>query len=116
MLKNFAIAWTLMWGLSYIVVAMIAPDISDLPGIVYIVTGELIIMGVTMKVCDIHARGFTNIFLGCLGGLMIYGGIASWTGVAIWNVPFENLELFQVSMAFADLLSATFMFVLALER
>lgn len=49
------------------------------------------------------------------GVLMVYGGVASWTGLAVWNVPF-NLEMFQVSMAFADLLGAVFLFVLAITE
>jgi hypothetical protein len=47
---------------------------------------------------------------------MTFGGVASWTGLVQWNVPFVNVELFQVSMAFADLLSAVFMFVIAIEQ
>ena len=46
---------------------------------------------------------------------MVYGGVTSWTGVAEWNVPF-NPEMFQISMGFADLLSAVFMFILAISE
>lgn len=47
---------------------------------------------------------------------MVYGGVASWAGLAVWNVPFNNPEMFQVSMAFADLLGAVFLFILAITK
>jgi len=46
----------------------------------------------------------------------VWGGVVSWTGIVLWQVPFPNKEFFQVSMAFADLLSATFMFTLCLSN
>jgi hypothetical protein len=49
-----------------------------------------------------------------LGVFMVWGGVASWTGLAVWKVPFPNKEFFQVSMAFPDLLSVVFMFILSL--
>ena len=58
--------------------------------------------------------GIGQFLLFILGLVEVYGGIASWCGLGIWNVPFPNIELFQVSMAFADLLSAVFLFYLAI--
>lgn len=56
------------------------------------------------------------ILLVVLAMLSVYSGVASWTGKAIWAVPFANKEIFQVSMAFLDLLGAVFMLDLALEK
>jgi drug/metabolite transporter (DMT)-like permease len=43
-LKRFAIAWNLMWGLSYIIVAVIAPWISDVSNIFYAFLGAWILL------------------------------------------------------------------------
>lgn len=115
----FAIAWLLMWGLAYIATAIFAPwiagDAAD-GTFLYAALGCLILVFLALYIMAYNKLGyvFTAIFLGILGILEVYGGIASWTGLMIWNVPFANLEIFQVSMAFADLISAAVFFYLAI--
>ena len=118
---KFAICWLLMWGMSYIATALFAPEISGdlvLGAISYSFLGSVLIALVV-------ARSFRNNLLTFSGwwiryGLFAlalvatYGGILSWSGVAVWNVPFPNKELFQVSMAFGNLFSAVLMLYLAL--
>ena len=117
-LKTLAIAWILMWGMSYIMVALVAPWIADTPPLVYGALGAFILFCLLLRhiAYDELGNNIVRIIFFCLGTLMVFGGITSWTGVALWNVPFPNVEIFQVSMAFADLLSAVFMFVLAIEK
>lgn len=114
-----ALAWTTMWGISYIITASIASPISlDTPSLFYAVIGVTILIGVDAKllandIIGYAAVSFLFIVLACL---MVYGGVASWAGLSMWNVPFVNLELFQVSMAFADFIAAAFMFVIAFDK
>jgi len=114
MLKRLAVAWCLMWGISYLVVAVTTPWISEVSNIIYASLGAWILLSLALlhlvhsKIGHIIIR----LMFFAQGVLMVYGGVTSWTGIAVWNVPF-NPELFQVSMAFADLLAAVFLFVLA---
>ena len=116
-LKDLAEAWTIMWGLSYIIVALVAPSISEAPPIGYGLLGIVILWMVFLMYVAYDKLGY-RILAGAffaLGVAMVYGGVVSWTGAGLWNVSFPNKELFQVSMAFADLLSAVFMFMLGLD-
>lgn len=118
-LKTLAIAWTLMWGLSYIFVAFVAPNIAiDTPAFFYLILGAIMILSTWLRYFTTNPLGRTLIrgLLLILGALEVYGGIASFSGVGLWNVPFANIEIFQVSMAFADLISAVFLFVLAIDK
>lgn len=116
-LKRFAVAWNIMWGFSYIIVAAVAPWIVDgdiLTNIsLYIGLGLAILIGVILRLSTKHQL-LGRIILSFTALIEIYGGITSWTGITPWNVPFPNPEIFQVSMAFADLISAVFMLTLAL--
>jgi drug/metabolite transporter (DMT)-like permease len=116
-LRKFAVAWCLMWGLSYVVVAVVAPWISDVSNIVYTSLGVSILLSLVLsyRVHDRFGWIIIRMIFFAQGVLMVYGGVTSWTGLAVWNVPF-NPEMFNVSMAFADLISATFFFVLALTE
>jgi hypothetical protein len=116
-LKDLAEAWTIMWGLSYIMVALVAPSISEVPALGYGVLGFFILFMAFLTHIAYDKFGY-DVLAGAffaLGIAMVYGGVVSWTGTGLWNIPFPNKELFQVSMAFADLLSAVFMFMLGLE-
>jgi hypothetical protein len=117
-LKRIAISWTATWALSYIVVAFEAPSISDVSPILYGLLGVgLLVMSIVSAVEPEEAT--VNKILGVayfvIAYLMVYGGVTSWTGTFIWNVPFEAKELFQVSMAFADFISAAVMIYLSGE-
>ena len=117
-LELFAGAWVLMLGLSYIIVAIFTPNISDMNPLAYIMLGSVFLFALVLEHLAYDKLGhfFVRILWIGLGILMTYGGITSWAGIAIWNVPFPNKEIFQVSMACMDLLSAVFMFVLALHE
>jgi hypothetical protein len=117
-LKKFAVSWIVMWALSYIVVALVAPQVSDVSPIVYGLLGAgLLVMSILTVLQEWNTQ---NDMFGFLLGLayfsvavlMVYGGVTSWTGISIWNVPFEAKEVFQVSMAFADFIAAAFMLYL----
>lgn len=118
-LKSFATFWTLMWGISYIIVAIIAPTIVDFQYAtgLYIALGLSILVGLfNLFLLDNPINhAIARIMFILLGILMVFGGICSWAGLTTWNIPFDNKGLFQVSMAFADLLSAVFMFIVALD-
>lgn len=113
-----------MWGIAHIIAAIVAPDLllsSDLPDVPTVLVGVLILVPTIFYYCVPANKNrivnvLSRIALLLVGGLMVYGGIISWTGLVIWNVPFPNLEPFQVSMAFADLIAGVFMFVLAIEQ
>lgn len=116
-LRRFAVAWCLMWSLSYVVVAVVAPGISDFNNIVYASLGAWILLSLVLSylVHDRFGRVIIRVMFFAQGVLMVYGGVTSWAGLAVWNVPF-NPEMFYISMAFADLLSAAFFFVLAITK
>lgn len=122
--KTFAVAWCLMWGLAHIIAAVVYPDLavsSAFPDPPTALVGLLILIPtifyflVPQKV-NKTVNIISRIALMIVGGLMTYGGIISWTGLVVWNVPFPNLEIFQVSMAFADLIAAVFLMFLAIEE
>lgn len=129
MLKRFAIAWLVMWGLSYIIVGIQCPQIAGgdpyIGALTYEVLGAAILLSIMacllrtsflvggLMVEPARVRSIGHVALFVLGVIMVYGGIVSWAGVAVWNVPFDNKEIFQVSMALANMLSAAFMFLLA---
>jgi sulfite exporter TauE/SafE len=108
-----------MWGLCYVLVALIAPDIAGLPllfgGILYASLGIILLAAVGLSLFGTHAN-FGRLVFFVMGVLMVWAGVESWTGLGLWKVPFENKELFQVSMAAADLLSGASMFFLSLTK
>lgn len=119
-MRKFALAWLLMWALSYFAVATLAPGVGGtserVGAALYTLVGGLILIALTLTVTQSPMlRGTGKLMLLVLGLFEVWGGVASWTGVSIWNIPFANKELFQVSMAFADLISAAFMLYLVLR-
>lgn len=116
-MKDLIEAWIIIWGLSYIITAIVAPNISEVDPITYGFLGIVIISILVLA----HFAQF-QISRECLGIAflalsitMVCGAVVSWTGAGLWNVPFPNKELFQVSMALADFLSAVFMMLLAID-
>lgn len=105
-----------MWSLSYILVAIFAPSISDIHPLFYGILGVWLAFMLLLDHLAYDKLGYfiVSVLWVFNGTLMVYGGVTSWAGLAVWNVPFPNKEIFYVSMAFADLISAVFMFVLAL--
>lgn len=117
-LRKFAVAWNLMWGLSYVIVALFAPWIGGEEVTINIVLYMALGISILLSLALLNRKKGHSVgrgMLAILGVVSVYGGIASWTGLTLWNVPFPNRELFQVSMAFADLLGAVFMFFLAID-
>ena len=126
-LRKFAVAWTLMWAFAYIFTAVFAPYVGGEDVTTNFVTflglGAWMIISLALysnkspcvNVSITRSEIIGRIFLFWLGLIEVFGGITSWTGLALWNVPFPNKELFQVSMAFADLIAAVFMFYLAID-
>ncbi len=113
-LKKVAAVWLVMWGLSYIFYAALVPWLDLVPKILFagfgiVIVGSAICSGLAGKKWQLS---IINVVLALL---QIYGGVASWTGLHIWNVPFANKEMFQISMACADLLAAVFLLYLASE-
>jgi len=118
---QFAMCYLLMWGLAYTVTAIVAPGIGGDPSqavVLYSGLGIAIVVSVALRSTDYawHGIRISGPPLFILAVIEVFGGILSWTGVSIWNVPFQNIELFQVSMAFADLVSAVLMFYLSFYR
>ena len=118
---KFAICWLLMWGMSYIATALFAPEISGNPilgAILYSFLGSVLIALVVARsfINDSQTWAGAWIRYGLFAFALVatYGGILSWSGLAVWNVPFPNKELFQVSMAFGNLFSAVLMLYLAI--
>lgn len=111
--RDVAVAWNVMWALTYVFVAVLAPTISTMPAWTYALLGVLLLFFVLVQYLATNAvgRNLSAIGLIALSLLMAYGGVDSFTAATgFWNVPFANLELFHVSMALADLLSAFFLF------
>lgn len=116
-LDRFAVAWTIMWGISYIMVALFVPAVSDTPALAYGVFGAVILLCCYLYLSpNKFERDVARCLFFGLGVMEVFGGVASWTGLSRWNVPFMTVEAFQVSMAFADLISAAFMFNLAITK
>lgn len=120
-LTEFALCWVLMWGIAYIATAIYAPSIGGDPlpsSVIYFALGSVLIIVVLIRAFKHDPTELLSycprVVLFVIALLEIYGGIVCWTGLAIWNVPFANKELFQVTMAFADLVSAVLMMHLAL--
>jgi len=116
--KLFVVSWILMWAMTYIVVPFVAYNIlPQTPGWFYEVYGWLIVatlMCLAFRNPKIKTVGSLLLFI--LVVLQVESGVQSWTGAAVWNVPFASKEIFQVSMAFADLVAAVFMIWLLLSE
>jgi len=116
-LENFAVSWLIAWGMSYIATAIFAPSIAGdfrVGILTYTLVGILIIATSTLKWFP-NTNPFDRIrrfTLFVLASMSILSGVQSWTGVLIWNVPFASKELFQITMAFMDFISAVFMLIL----
>lgn len=111
--RDLAVAWNVMWALTYVFVAVLAPTISTAPAFAYGALGAVLLFVVLVQyvATDALGRKLSAFALIPFALLMVYGGVDSFTAATgYWNVPFASLELFHVSMALADLLSAFFLF------
>ena len=118
---KFVVAWNLMWALSYLAVAFVDPGVGGPPVwediLVFLVFGVALLLAACFKAYGKQkgTRVLGKWMLCILAVASVFSGIASFTGVQMWSVPFVNREIFQVAMAFADLVGAAFMLTLALE-
>ena len=119
-LTKIASAWTAMWTLSYFAVAALAPNVGGDTPLIGIFTfglfGVLLVVAMALSLFgyNLWQRAGQVLLWGCAGVSMI-SGVASWTGVAIWQVPFASKEVFQVTMAAMDFIGAFFMTLLAIS-
>jgi len=120
--ERFAYAWILCWGLMYIWTAIADPNISGgdaiLGAFLYGGFGVFILVGAEFRARGLYKNnkalrkaGSSMLVLGTL--VEILSAVLSWTGLAIWNVPFSNKEGFQISMSFMDFISSVLMLLLA---
>jgi len=106
-----------MYGLTYIFCAAVKPDVfyglpSIYGAIALITIGILMILGLWL-IGKKNSRS-AKIILFSLGCHATLAGVASWTGLITWDVPFQDKPIFNVSMAFLDLLGAVFLFTRSL--
>lgn len=114
-LKVVSNAWLIAWALAYLATAIFAPGIGG-----DVLTGILLygLVGIGILAClalfraqntDLRNLGMVLLFV--LAAFSVFGAVASWSGLALWNVPFQNKELFQVTMGLMDFLAAVFMLI-----
>ena len=123
--NKMVFSYLIVWALAYIFTAIFAPGISGdvlIGAIVYLTIGIALLLCLWLVgVGTTYLTGLDHIpyrigqvMLLILGAISIYAAITSWSGVAIWNVPFVNKELFQVSMAAGNLIAAVLMFYIGM--
>jgi hypothetical protein len=114
-LKNVTNAWLIAWAFAYLVTAVFAPGIAGdvLTGqILYAIVGLLIIVSLALlhgRNTDLRNGGMILLF--GLAAFSVFGAVGSWTGLVVWNVPFQAKEVFQVTMGLMDFLGAVFMLI-----
>jgi hypothetical protein len=136
-MKKFVVSWLVMWALSYLCVAVVAPGVGGPPvwasaveflgfgvallaATVFVAWGEFYLKQTLVPNTAAGSEAAKNLMvigkitLGVLAVLSVYSGIASFTGVFIWVVPYADKAVTQVSMAFLDLVGAAAMIYLAL--
>ena len=121
-MKKFVVSWLLMWALSYLVVAVVAPGVGGPPVwldiVEYLGTGAAL-MAATLIIGYYPGESVKVIAraaLVVLAVISVYSGIGSFAGVFIWVVPYADKAVTQVSMAFLDLVGAAAMIYLALDE
>jgi hypothetical protein len=120
--NKMVFSYLIVWALAYIFTAIFAPGISGdvlFGTIVYLLIGIALLLSLWLVGMPITGLNHTShrigqVMLLILGAISIYAAITSWSGVAIWNVPFVNKELFQVSMAAGNLIAAVLMFYIGI--
>ena len=120
-LKVISVAWLITWGFMYVFAAVSAPGISGdaSQGIVlYSLVGIATIIGVILTVAaerkhNSLMRNIASVIMFVLFFIEVYSALASWAGLVKWNVPFQNIEVFQVTMSFMDFISAVFLLLAA---
>jgi len=122
-LKLLALSWIMMWAATYIAVAFIAPTVGGVFNNIYMfLYGALLtlcVAGQFLPYTGKHAKTVSRASkIGLFGFAIaeVIGGVMSFTGALMWNLPFANIEVFQVIMAFMDLVAASLLFFIVLDR
>ena len=105
----------ILWGSAYIICSIIRPDIfgcfsSTVGGILMMVFGSSMIIGLLLFDTTIG-----KVILLTTGILEVLAGVASWSGLITWNVPFQEKALFNISMTLLDFLGASVLIAKALN-
>ena len=117
-LKVVTNAWLIAWAFAYLATVIFAPEIAGndvLTGqILYATMGLLILVSLALLYAqNVDLRNVGMILLFVLALFSVYGAVASWSGLFVWNVPFQAKEVFQVTMGLMDFLGAVFMLIRA---
>lgn len=105
----------LVWGLTYPICAIIKPDIIGMltpeqSRIALFAVGGSILSGFLLR-----DKPIGKVILFIMGIAEAIGGVASWSGITQWNVPFTDKTSFNISMGIMDLLSSVAMITKSLE-
>jgi len=120
-LELIASAWTLAWGISYIITAIFTPSIGGDTNTGIAFYGILgILITISTILLQLKLQTITRVILCYLlidvSIASIAGAVGSWSGIVTWNVPFADKALFSITMAFMNFISAVFMLILALGK
>jgi len=114
-IKAVTNAWLIAWAFTYLATAIFAPGIAGdvLQGqILYTSMGLLILVSLAvLRAQNPDWRNYGMVLLFLLALMAVYGAVASWSGLFVWNVPFQAKEIFQVTMGLMDFLGAVFMLI-----
>jgi uncharacterized phage infection (PIP) family protein YhgE len=119
---RFSVAWIVVWAFMHIITAFSVPWISVntpswIVSVVYIPLGlSLLIAVALLRASNSKARNIGKIILIVNAVIQVWGSINTFTGQAMLNLPFRNIEIFQAMMSFNEGLSAVFMLYLILDE
>ena len=112
-----------MWAATYIAVAFIAPTVGGVFNNIYMfLYGVLLTLCVAGQLVPYTGKHVKTVSRASKTGLFgfaiaeVIGGVMSFTGALRWNLPFANMEVFQVIMAFMDLVAASLLFFIVLDQ
>lgn len=115
--KELANAVVLSWGLAYILVAFVKPDIASISGVAVspVVTSLLMVLiGFAMISTVLVWNKVTAVVCLVLAFWETFGLVACWVGFIVWNVPL-SYDVAQVSMAVMDWVGAIALFYKILQ-
>ena len=122
-LKILALSWITMWAATYIAVAFIAPTVGGIFNNTYMfLYGILLMVCIAGQLVPYKGKYVKTVSKASKIGLFgfaiaeVIGGVMSFTGALRWNLPFANTEVFQVIMAFMDLVAASLLFFIVFDQ
>ena len=121
--KILALSWITMWAATYIAVAFIAPTVGGVFNSTYMfLYGVLLTLCVAGQLLPYKGKHVKTVSRASKIGLFgfaiaeVIGEVMSFTGALRWNLPFANTEVFQVVMAFMDLVAASLLFFIVFDQ